>query len=90
MNILTIFVINITVIDILETLFVRMMKYLATNNAQDKLSGSAAIVSKLAELLSFVVQFDDAKMKNSHLQNDFSYYRRQMGKSDRQGVIYYQ
>ncbi|RWS26042.1 protein FAM49B-like protein [Leptotrombidium deliense] len=35
-----------------------------------------ALVKQFAELLHFVLEFDDLKMTNPSIQNDFSYYRR--------------
>ncbi|XP_076341028.1 CYFIP-related Rac1 interactor B-like isoform X1 [Tachypleus tridentatus] len=35
-----------------------------------------ALVKQFAEILDFVLEFDDLKMTNPAIQNDFSYYRR--------------
>lgn len=35
-----------------------------------------ALVKQFADILDFVLKFDDAKMLNPSIQNDFSYYRR--------------
>lgn len=35
-----------------------------------------ALVKQLAEILEFVLKFDEHKMKTPAIQNDFSYYRR--------------
>ena len=35
-----------------------------------------ALVKQLAEILEFVLKFDEFKMKTPAIQNDFSYYRR--------------
>lgn len=35
-----------------------------------------ALVKQLAEILEFVLKFDELKMKTPAIQNDFSYYRR--------------
>ncbi|CAG2119591.1 unnamed protein product, partial [Medioppia subpectinata] len=35
-----------------------------------------ALVKQFAEILDFVLKFDDMKMTNPSIQNDFSYYRR--------------
>ncbi|XP_054169051.1 CYFIP-related Rac1 interactor B-like [Oppia nitens] len=35
-----------------------------------------ALVKQFAEILDFVLKFDDLKMTNPSIQNDFSYYRR--------------
>lgn len=40
------------------------------------LSTQQALVKQFAEILDFVLKFDDLKMTNPAIQNDFSYYRR--------------
>lgn len=42
----------------------------------EQLEAHQAIVKQFAKLLDFVLKFDEAKMMNPALQNDFSYYRR--------------
>lgn len=37
-----------------------------------------ALVKQLAEILEFVLKFDELKMKTPAIQNDLSYYRRTM------------
>lgn len=39
-----------------------------------------ALVKQLAEILEFVLKFDELKMKTPAIQNDFSYYRRTLTK----------
>jgi hypothetical protein len=39
-----------------------------------------ALVKQFAEILDFVLKFDDLKMTNPSVQNDFSYYRRTMSR----------
>lgn len=39
-----------------------------------------ALVKQFAEILEFVLKFDDLKMTNPAIQNDFSYYRRTMSR----------
>lgn len=39
-----------------------------------------ALSKQLAEILRFVLKFDDLKMNNSAIQNDFSYYRRTLNR----------
>jgi hypothetical protein len=38
------------------------------------------LAKQLADILDFVLRFDDAKMINPAIQNDFSYYRRSLSK----------
>eukprot|EP01128_Nolandella_sp_AFSM9_P006689 TRINITY_DN34_c0_g1_i1.p1 TRINITY_DN34_c0_g1~~TRINITY_DN34_c0_g1_i1.p1 ORF type:complete len:332 (-),score=96.55 TRINITY_DN34_c0_g1_i1:55-984(-) len=40
------------------------------------IQGNLALAKQVAEIFSFVFHFDDAKMINPAIQNDFSYYRR--------------
>jgi len=43
-----------------------------------------ALVKQLAEILEFVLKFDEHKMKTPAIQNDFSYYRRTLTRASRQ------
>jgi hypothetical protein len=50
---------------------------------QDALSGvrdNLCITAQIANIFSFVFHFDEAKMMNPAIQNDFSYYRRVLGR----------
>jgi hypothetical protein len=38
------------------------------------------LVIQIAHIFSFVFHFDEAKMMNPAIQNDFSYYRRVLGR----------
>ncbi len=42
----------------------------------EQLDEHQALVKQFAKLLEFVLRFDEAKMTNPTLQNDFSYFRR--------------
>jgi len=42
----------------------------------DDLADHQALTRKLAQIFDFVLRFDDMKMTNPAIQNDFSYYRR--------------
>ncbi|EDQ90006.1 uncharacterized protein MONBRDRAFT_35147 [Monosiga brevicollis MX1] len=44
--------------------------------ATEALEGKQALAKQFAEILQFVLKFDDLKMNNPAVQNDFSYYRR--------------
>eukprot|EP01129_Flabellula_baltica_P008291 TRINITY_DN3279_c0_g2_i2.p1 TRINITY_DN3279_c0_g2~~TRINITY_DN3279_c0_g2_i2.p1 ORF type:complete len:311 (-),score=81.61 TRINITY_DN3279_c0_g2_i2:74-1006(-) len=48
-------------------------------NAAD-LANQTALAKALCELFNFILKFDDMKMVNPHIQNDFSFFRRSMGK----------
>jgi hypothetical protein len=39
-----------------------------------------ALAKQFAEILQFVLRFDDLKMNNPAIQNDFSYYRRTLNR----------
>lgn len=44
------------------------------------LESRQALAKQFAEILQFVLAFDDLKMSNSSIQNDFSYYRRTLNR----------
>jgi hypothetical protein len=44
------------------------------------LSNMQALAKQLADVFDFVLRFDDAKMVNPAIQNDFSYYRRTLNR----------
>jgi len=44
------------------------------------LTDQTALAKLLCDLFNFILQFDDKKMINPHINNDFSYYRRSMAK----------
>lgn len=45
-----------------------------------------ALVKQLAEILEFVLKFDEHKMKTPAIQNDFSYYRRTLTRASVQAI----
>lgn len=50
-----------------------------------------ALVKQFAEILEFVLKFDEYKMKTPAIQNDFSYYRRVLNRQrmfDREGDLF--
>lgn len=52
----------------------------SAGQASTNLEGQQALAKQLADILDFVLRFDDAKMINPAIQNDFSYYRRSLSK----------
>jgi len=60
----------------IEDIFPRILYVLCNGNIIQNLERYQATTRKLADLLNFVLQFDDLKMTNPSIQNDFSYYRR--------------
>jgi hypothetical protein len=49
-------------------------------NVKKNLEKYQATVSMLAKVLTFALDFDDLKMTNPSIQNDFSYYRRTLSR----------
>lgn len=69
----------------LEVLFPKLLTSLMKEDAANTVASSAiatqqALAKQLADVLDFVLQFDDAKMINPGIQNDFSYYRRSLAR----------
>ena len=67
----------------LEVLFPKLLSALMKddpNNPNPALATQQALAKQLADVLDFVLQFDDAKMVNPGIQNDFSYYRRSLAR----------
>jgi len=53
---------------------------LCKNDPKSQLSSHKALAKQLADVFDFVLRFDDAKMVNPAIQNDFSYYRRTLNR----------
>lgn len=49
--------------------------------AADNLEKHPSLFKQFAEVLDFTLMFDDLKMANPYIQNDFSYYRRRLKSS---------
>jgi len=47
---------------------------------EQRLSTKQALAKQFAEILHFTLKFDDLKMTNPNIQNDFSYYRRTLSR----------
>jgi len=47
---------------------------------EGSLANQTALAKLLCDLFNFILQFDDKKMVNPHIQNDFSFFRRSQGK----------
>lgn len=60
---------------LLTALFAVQNDTLKTN-----LEGQQALAKQLADIFDFALRFDDAKMVNPSIQNDFSYYRRSLSR----------
>lgn len=60
----------------MEKEFPRLLVALFSGGAEQKVQGNQALVSILAKIYEFAFRFDELKMTNPAIQNDFSYYRR--------------
>lgn len=49
-------------------------------DVEKQLSAKQALSKQFAEILHFTLRFDDLKMTNPNIQNDFSYYRRTLSR----------
>lgn len=57
-----------------------LLRHLCAGNAKQNLEKKQATASLLAKTLTFALDFDDLKMTNPSIQNDFSYYRRTLSR----------
>ena len=64
----------------LKTIFVEIIKILSSAEAKMSLTNYPALSKQLGLVLDFVLQFDNKKLGNSSIQNDFSYYRRTLNR----------
>lgn len=66
----------------LEHVIPVLLSDLCSNNMvpQEHLESQQALFKQFAEILDFVLRFDDLKMTNPSIQNDFSYYRRTLSR----------
>lgn len=60
----------------MENDFPRLLVALSSGNPVNNLQTNQALVRQLAEVFDFAFHFDEKKMVNPAIQNDFSYYRR--------------
>ncbi|GAM27733.1 hypothetical protein SAMD00019534_109090 [Acytostelium subglobosum LB1] len=65
---------------LLEGCFPKLLVALCKLDPKTSLSNQQAIAKQLADVFDFVLRFDDAKMVNPAIQNDFSYYRRTLNR----------
>jgi hypothetical protein len=64
----------------LEACFPKLLIALCKNSPKDSIQNQQALAKQLADVFDFVLRFDDAKMVNPAIQNDFSYYRRTLNR----------
>jgi len=57
-----------------------MLQSLANDDEKTTIQRYQATSRRLADVLDFVLKFDEIKMLRPGIQNDFSYYRRSLGK----------
>jgi len=60
----------------IEEVFPNLLSTLCKNDPQQTIGQLQALTKQLAEVFDFVLRFDDMKMVNPGIQNDFSFYRR--------------
>ncbi len=64
----------------LENVFPMLLAALCDAVPKHTIQNKQALAKQLADVLDFVLRFDDAKMVNPAIQNDFSYYRRTLNR----------
>lgn len=64
----------------LESCFPKLLVALCKNDPKGNLGSQQALAKQLADVFDFVLRFDDLKMVNPAIQNDFSYYRRTLNR----------
>lgn len=64
----------------LESSFPDLLVALCKNDPKQQLASQQALAKQMADVFDFVLRFDDAKMVNPAIQNDFSYYRRTLNR----------
>lgn len=71
----------------LETTVPNLLSVLCSNNMTPRqhLETQQALFKQFAEILDFTLKFDDLKMTNPAIQNDFSYYRRTLSRMKMSG-----
>eukprot|EP00043_Microstomoeca_roanoka_P027050 m.13473 g.13473 ORF g.13473 m.13473 type:complete len:325 (+) comp7282_c0_seq1:231-1205(+) len=64
----------------LEGVLPMLLEALCAEHPVQSLERKQALAKQFAEILHFVLKFDDLKMSNPSIQNDFSYYRRTLSR----------
>jgi len=64
----------------LESCFPKLLVALCKNDPKHNIGSQQALAKQLADVFDFVLRFDDLKMVNPAIQNDFSYYRRTLNR----------
>jgi len=65
-----------------EKIYPRLLTSLfqAIDDLKNNLQGQQSLAKQLADIFDFALRFDDMKMVNPGIQNDFSYYRRSLSR----------
>jgi len=64
----------------LEACFPKLLVAVCKDDPKQSLKSQQALAKQMADVFDFVLRFDDAKMVNPAIQNDFSYYRRTLNR----------
>jgi len=64
----------------LDQCFPKLLVALCKSNPKESIAGQQALAKQMADVFDFVLRFDDLKMVNPAIQNDFSYYRRTLNR----------
>jgi len=64
----------------LEQCFPKLLTALCQDDPKTNLEKRQALAKQFADVFDFVLRFDDLKMLNPAIQNDFSYYRRSLNR----------
>lgn len=64
----------------LEACFPKLLVALCKTNPKENIASQQALAKQMADVFDFVLRFDDLKMVNPAIQNDFSYYRRTLNR----------
>jgi len=64
----------------LDSCFPKLLSSLCHTDPKQNIINQQALAKEMADVFNFVLRFDDLKMANPGLQNDFSYYRRTLNR----------
>jgi len=69
----------------LENVWPKLLDCVCLEDSVAGVSSHLALTKQLGQIFDFVFHFDEAKMVNPAIQNDFSYYRRVLGRMKSKG-----
>jgi len=69
----------------LENVWPKLLDCVCLEDSVAGVSSHLALTKQLGQIFDFVFHFDEAKMVNPAIQNDFSYYRRVLGRMKTKG-----